>query len=102
MVTFTTYQLKLKNCNSWTYKKALKQVERHNKEWVDTIVLDPESIGSVDQDPDPGRLTLFPIKKGKKKKMHVEELFFSWRLLREPKRPLKGFRKIYRYLYDGF
>jgi len=43
---------------------------------VDTIVLDPESIGPVDQDPDPGRQTLFPIKgKIEEKKFMFEELF---------------------------
>ncbi len=75
MVTFTTYQLKLKNCNSWTYEKALNQLERQNNEWVDTIVLDPESIGPVDQDPDPGRPALFPIKGKIEKKFMFEELF---------------------------
>jgi hypothetical protein len=48
----------------------------------------------VDQDPDPGRQTLFPIKR-KSKKMHVKEHFMGWRFLLEPKGPLKGFKKTY-------
>jgi hypothetical protein len=39
--------------------------------WVSGSLLDPESVGSLDQDPDPGRQKLFHKKRRQVKKFYV-------------------------------